>query len=70
MSKRLLIKLDSNNKQYPPIAIEISIPDDLGRAIEATPITSTTLTVADSRFITPAAQKEELKGDLNSFRIL
>ena len=70
MSKRLLIKLDSSNKQYPPIAIEISIPDDLAKAIEATPITSTTLTVTDSRFITKDAQKEELKGDLNHFRIL
>lgn len=70
MSKKLLIKMDSNNKQYPPILIEIAIPDDLGRIIEATPINFTTLTVTDSHFITKGAQEAELKGELNRFRIL
>ena len=69
MSKKLLIKCD-NDKGYPPILIELAIPDDLGNVIQNTPITFTTLTVVDSMFITKEAQKAELKGELNRFRIL
>jgi len=70
MSKRLMIKLESDNKQYPPIVIEIAIPEALAAAIEATPIKTSTIAVTDSIFLSPAAQKEELKGDLNRFHIL
>jgi len=69
MSKKLILKFD-NEKGYPPILVEIAIPDDMATVLQNTPITATTLTITDSVFLTPAAQKAELKGDLNRFRIL
>lgn len=70
MSKKLLLKFEAG-KGYPPILLEIAIPDNLALVIQNTPITSTTLNVVDSVFLTKAAQAKELKdGELNRFRIL
>ena len=70
VSKKLLIRLESNNKQYPPITLEIAIPDDVANIIQNTPITSTTFTITDSIFLTKPAQDEELKtGETNRFNI-
>ena len=60
MSKKLIIRLESSDKQYPPINLEIAVDDDIARIIQATPITSTTLAIFESHFITPKAQKAEL----------
>lgn len=66
MSKHLLIRLESSDRQYPPITLDMAIPEDLARIIQATPITSTTLSVSDSIFVSPAA---ELMGEFNRFII-
>ena len=70
MSKKLLIRLETTDKRYPPITLEVAIPDDVARVIQATPITSTTFSISDSMFLTKPAQDEELKrGEINRFHI-
>jgi len=70
MSKRLLLQFECESKLFPPIIIDIAIPNDLASVIEKYPITSTIIKVTDSMFFSPTAQKEELKGELNRFIIL
>ena len=71
MSKKLILKFEAATKEYPPIVLEIAIPDDLATTLQATTIVKTTLAITDSLWITPEAQKEEVKtGDINRFKIL
>ena len=52
MSKKLLLTFEAG-KHYPPIKLEIDIPEDLARIIQNTPINSTTLRVYDAITFTP-----------------
>jgi len=60
MSKKLIIRLESSNPEYPPINLVVAVDDDLARIIQATPVSSTMLQIFESHFITPKAQKAEL----------
>lgn len=66
MSKKLLIRLESSDKQYPPITLEVAIADDVANIIQNTPITSTTFTITDSVFLTKRAEAHS-KAELNRF---
>ncbi len=57
--KKLIIRMESSDRQYPPINLVVAVEDDVARIIRATPITSTTLSIFESHFITPKAQKAE-----------
>ena len=63
--KKLFIRMETNNKIYPPINLVVAIEDDVAKVIQATPITSTTLAIFESHFITPKAQK----GEFDQFKI-
>lgn len=60
MSKKLNIRLESDNKEYPPINLEVVIDDYIAKLIQQTPVTRTTFQIFESHFITPKAKKTEL----------
>jgi len=68
MSKRLQIQLTAK-PPHPPIWFDVAIPEALAFTLERTPIINATFKVTDAIMSTPAAQKQELTGELDRYKI-